>query len=427
MMYNILLYKVKSNIDNSNLSFKESYYNIMSSNGYITFNNSIISSKDNIAFSRLLYGNDLNINNTIINALDNSLSSGISSYNLDINNGSIINLNTKGDGVSSSNTMIIRDSDLNVVTTDLNVGAISTDGTLDIIDSTIDASSNGFAAIYSRKVINEGDPTPTNIELNSNITTIGDLKIVNNGTPSCDTYYTYFIGSNESITKDGAKDGSSNISIYIKAADYSTVDTALNNIPKDLSIYTDTSVKALSIAKNAVIRDKNITEQQIVDKYAIDINTAINNLKLKPVLPTIIDGDNQTIIVGTEAVFRSNADIKDFLKVIVDGKDVDAINYDIKSGSTIITLKSSYLNSLSKGSHTIGIVSKNGTATATFNIKKNSQPKPVQPVEPTKPEVPHTGIITNDNSIIYLMFICILGMKKSKKSTEFTNVTKNNY
>ncbi|MEG0314765.1 MAG: hypothetical protein RR646_05855 [Erysipelotrichaceae bacterium] len=40
--------------------------------------------------------------------------------------------------------MIIKDSDLNVVTTDFDIGAISTGGTLDIMDSTIEASSNGI-------------------------------------------------------------------------------------------------------------------------------------------------------------------------------------------------------------------------------------------------------------------------------------------
>ncbi|MEG0522652.1 MAG: hypothetical protein RR516_02070 [Erysipelotrichaceae bacterium] len=41
-MNNIILYKVKTNIDSSNFRFNESYYNIMSTDGYITFNNSII-------------------------------------------------------------------------------------------------------------------------------------------------------------------------------------------------------------------------------------------------------------------------------------------------------------------------------------------------------------------------------------------------
>ncbi|MEG0824078.1 MAG: hypothetical protein RSG07_06185, partial [Erysipelotrichaceae bacterium] len=91
-------------------------------------------------------------------------------------------------------------------------------------------------------------------------------------------------------------------------------------------------------------------------------------------------------------------------------------------GSTIITLKNSYLNSLSKGTHTIGIVSKNGTATTNFTIKKSSKPippKPVQPVEPTKPEVPQTGI-TDDSytllSIIILSGVIIIKQLKENKS-----------
>lgn len=66
-----------------------------------------------------------------------------------------------------------------------------------------------------------------------------------------------------------------------KDADYSKVDAAIDKIPADLSIYTDTTVKTLNDAKNAVIRGKNITEQAIVDAYVSAIENAINGLMKK--------------------------------------------------------------------------------------------------------------------------------------------------
>lgn len=67
--------------------------------------------------------------------------------------------------------------------------------------------------------------------------------------------------------------------------------------------------------------------------------------------------------------FTSNAAYKHFQKVQVDGKDLDASNYTVKEGSTIVTLKTSYLETLSVGKHTLAIVSETGTATTEFTVK----------------------------------------------------------
>ena len=67
--------------------------------------------------------------------------------------------------------------------------------------------------------------------------------------------------------------------------------------------------------------------------------------------------------------FTSNAAYKHFQKVQVDGKDLDAANYTVKEGSTIVTLKAEYLETLSVGKHTLAIVSDTGTAAAEFTIQ----------------------------------------------------------
>lgn len=72
--------------------------------------------------------------------------------------------------------------------------------------------------------------------------------------------------------------------LVYKGADYTKVDEALAKIPSDLSIYTDASVKTLNDAKNAVDRDKNITEQATVDSYAAVIEAAVADLKKKLVV-----------------------------------------------------------------------------------------------------------------------------------------------
>ena len=86
--------------------------------------------------------------------------------------------------------------------------------------------------------------------------------------------------------------------------------------------------------------------------------------------PKVIAGANATWQKGSEdgLSFTSNAAFADFLKVQVDGKDLDASNYKVEEGSTIVTLKPSYLETLPVGKHTLAIVSDTGTAETEFTV-----------------------------------------------------------
>lgn len=63
-----------------------------------------------------------------------------------------------------------------------------------------------------------------------------------------------------------------------------------------------------------------------------------------------------------------------FVDVEVDGKTVDSKNYTIKAGSTVITLKNSYLESLSAGKHTIQVNYIDGSTDGsdTFRVSINN-------------------------------------------------------
>lgn len=69
--------------------------------------------------------------------------------------------------------------------------------------------------------------------------------------------------------------------LVLKDADYSKVEKAIAKVPTDLDIYTEESVRHLQNALSAVIKGKDITEQEIVDGYAQTIELAINNLEKK--------------------------------------------------------------------------------------------------------------------------------------------------
>lgn len=96
--------------------------------------------------------------------------------------------------------------------------------------------------------------------------------------------------------------------------------------------------------------------------------------------PEIIDGKGQTMVVDAakDLSFRSNAPIKYFQKVLVDDKEVASENYVLTEGSTIVTLKTSFLKTLGVGEHKLSVVSTTGTAETTFTVAEAAKPAPGQ-------------------------------------------------
>lgn len=66
--------------------------------------------------------------------------------------------------------------------------------------------------------------------------------------------------------------------------------------------------------------------------------------------------------------FTADGDFDKFVGVSVDGKRISDSNYAAKKGSTVITLKSAYLNTLKKGEHTITIHFDDGKAEGSFTV-----------------------------------------------------------
>ena len=96
--------------------------------------------------------------------------------------------------------------------------------------------------------------------------------------------------------------------------------------------------------------------------------------------PEITDGKGQTMVVeaAKDLTFRSSAPLEFFQKVLVDDKEVAAENYELTKGSTIVTLKASFLNTLCVGEHKLSVVSSTGTAETTFTVAEAAKPAPGQ-------------------------------------------------
>ena len=89
-----------------------------------------------------------------------------------------------------------------------------------------------------------------------------------------------------------------------------------------------------------------------------------------PTSPEFLSGANQTVGVGAKATFRIDKDFVDFMSVAVDGITLDKTQYKAWSGSTYVELLSSYMKTLSEGTHTLSAYFNGATATTAFTISK---------------------------------------------------------
>ena len=102
----------------------------------------------------------------------------------------------------------------------------------------------------------------------------------------------------------------------------------------------------------------------------------------------IIEGARSTWNGSTSEglTIRGDGDFAKFAGVRVDGNWIPNVHYEAKSGSTIVTLKPSYLASLSEGEHTVDIMWIDDSASTTFTVAANTAA-----AQPELDSVPKTG------------------------------------
>ena len=123
--------------------------------------------------------------------------------------------------------------------------------------------------------------------------------------------------------------------------------------------------------------------------------------------------------------FKVNGYHKKFAGIVINGTVVDKKYYEIEAGSTIITLKAEYLQTLPAGNYTLLVQYTDGSTDGedTFTITKNESATPSDPTNPTDPSSPKTG--DNSHPIVWigLLIICagiwmLLFFKKQKQETK---------
>lgn len=139
---------------------------------------------------------------------------------------------------------------------------------------------------------------------------------------------------------------------------------------------------------------KTFTARQIADERN---NMADVYVKYRPSTPgpIISYGNGQNWAHGSMggAAFRSTGKLADLSCVRVDGKIIARGNYDQRDdeGSTLVTLKPSYLETIDNGTHTIDLVFATGTASASFTVSGNTSGTVLDPVTMFRLYNPNSG------------------------------------
>ena len=116
-------------------------------------------------------------------------------------------------------------------------------------------------------------------------------------------------------------------------------------------------------------------------------------------------------------VIRGNGEFSKFKCVKVDGIIVDTKNYTVSEGSTVVTLKEDYLNTLAAGKHTFEIVWIDGLASTTFTVIKDNN-NLVQVTGNKNSIVTKTGDTANYVLYSILLMISFVGLVVTVKKIE---------
>ena len=155
---------------------------------------------------------------------------------------------------------------------------------------------------------------------------------------------------------------------------------------------------------------------EISDLYCYNSNTTCSLYAYIPSVEdkyAIIDGDNQSIVRGSNLVVRIDGDPENFKELKVDDIIVDKDNYIIENGSTIITLNNEYINTLDDGNHNITFIYNDGDVSTLFDVNSIKETNNIEDAIEDKSEDNKEDIkeIKNPNTsdIVLIIIISLIG------------------
>lgn len=371
-------------ISGSSLTIETADISAVSCNSLEIRNGSDVSA---IANSGLALGANTNI--TISDSTVNAESTGTNSIrcsDLMIEDSSNVTAKGYWPAFFVDKNSVIKDSVIEAVSK-ADVGIFCADGNLEITGSEVESKSegtsggilvNGNLTFNDSKVVSPGASGIIGIEVRDDITINGGTTEIGAGKIASknNIYIGGVITSNGVPSYDKIESSNSNGQVTFLDADYSAVDEAIAKA-EALNKKNYTNFDTVEAAVNAVVRGKDVREQDVVDGYAAAIEAAIAALNPLPVI-AVIEGADQTIAAGDNksVTIRADGDFSKFVSVSVDGTETAKENYTAASGSTIITLKPEYVKTLAAGKHTVAIYFTDGLAQTSLTIEKQTSGNP---------------------------------------------------
>jgi len=295
---------------------------------------------------------------------------------------------------------VIKDSVIEAEST-ADVGIYCKEGNLEVTGSEVTCTSKpGWKGIFIKgnltmtdsKVVSPAESGVSGIHANGDITITGGTTEIGAGSISSENniHIGGIITSNGVPSYENISSNNANGQVTFLDADYSAVDEAIAKA-KALNKADYINFDTVEAAVNAVVRGKDVREQDVVDGYASAIEAAITGLKPLPAV-SVIEGADQMFVIGKNkgVTIKADGDFSKFAGVSVDGTEIAKEHYTAAAGSTIITLKPEYLKTLTAGKHTVAIRFTDGLAQTTLTIQEegsgNPSEKPDDPSE--KPDNP---------------------------------------
>ena len=191
---------------------------------------------------------------------------------------------------------------------------------------------------------------------------------------------------------------------------YNTVSTELPvAVCPDLSALDQLTVDTVDVSQKeelqALLREvQAASEAELPQEKAQQLAAAQQKLQelltcLPPYKLTAGDGSEWVKNSALDLTFAANGHFNRFTGIKVDGNALDRANYTAASGSTVVTLKGTYLQTLSRGMHTIEVCYDNGSAVGSFRIvRTGGSPDTADPAQPML----YLSLLTLSTAALYL-------------------------
>lgn len=266
----------------------------------------------------------------------------------------------------------------------------------DFVDNKDTSTGNGVVA-YTLKSETDKLPEGTKLALRK---FYYDLTIANDGTLSL---------PEELQTKIKAGDTAELFVIFNNGKTY----TAEIVSDDELAKRKEAALKEIDALEKQYAPVNDVEAKKVADAAREEINGAMSVLavenalekakadfaNVKPYVYEILAGPGQTHYLGTQdtIVIKCSGPLDKLTAIEVAGKTLDPKYYATTEGSTVLTLKADYLNSLKVGTYDLKFVYSNGYADTNFKIAEKAKP--------AEPEKPATGDASSTSLWITAMIL----------------------